>query len=186
MSLKVAAECWPASIGIRALQRRLTQLRNAARLWHNGSGLRGSGLRAREGARRTRQKADPARRRSCPSTATHRLTAAEVRASEATVASLEYRHVPTGALAVLAQRLGKVWASPSTWYHLVRKYGCNLPNSCANVNELRPDAIMARDSRGLPNLCRYRSSTRRRLVRHGRCRAVARVDNFGAEHPATR
>jgi hypothetical protein len=66
MSLKVAAECWPASIGIRALQRRFTQLRNAAQLWHNCSGLRGSGLRAREGARRTRQKADPARRRSGP------------------------------------------------------------------------------------------------------------------------
>jgi putative transposase len=30
-----------------------------------------------------------------------------------------YRHVPTGTLAVRAQRLGKVWASPPTWYHLV-------------------------------------------------------------------
>jgi putative transposase len=37
------------------------------------------------------------------------------------------RHVPTGTLAVLAQRLGKVWASPSTWYHLVRKYGWRRP-----------------------------------------------------------
>jgi hypothetical protein len=27
------------------------------------------------------------------------------------VTALEYRHVPTGTLAVLAQRLGKVWAS---------------------------------------------------------------------------
>jgi hypothetical protein len=35
--------------------------------------------------------------------------------------------VPTGALAVLAQRLGKVWASPSTWYRLVRQNGWRRP-----------------------------------------------------------
>src|SRR5262245_12773026 len=39
----------------------------------------------------------------------------------------EYRHVPTGTLAILAQRLGKVWASPSTWYYLVRKSGWHGP-----------------------------------------------------------
>src|SRR5216117_1027894 len=43
------------------------------------------------------------------------------------VTALEYRHVPTGTLAVLAQRLGKVWASPSTWYRLVRKHGWRRP-----------------------------------------------------------
>ena len=43
------------------------------------------------------------------------------------VTSPDYRHVPTGTLAVLAQRLGKVWASPSTWYRLVRKYGWRRP-----------------------------------------------------------
>jgi transposase InsO family protein len=43
------------------------------------------------------------------------------------VTALEYRHVPTGTLAVLAQRLGKVWASPSTWYHLVRTFGWRRP-----------------------------------------------------------
>ncbi len=30
----------------------------------------------------------------------------------------EYRHVPTGTLALLAQRLGKVFASSSTWLSL--------------------------------------------------------------------
>src|SRR5256712_11262383 len=43
------------------------------------------------------------------------------------VISPEYRHVPTGTLAVLAQRLGTVSASPSTWYRLVRKYGWRRP-----------------------------------------------------------
>ena len=64
---------------------------------------------------------------SCPHTSPHRLTPAEVRAIEDMVTALEYRHVPTGTLAVLAQRLGKVWASPSTWYRLVRKYGWRRP-----------------------------------------------------------
>jgi hypothetical protein len=40
--------------------------------------------------------------------------APEVRPIEDMVTSPEYRHVPTGTLAVLAQRLGEVWASPST------------------------------------------------------------------------
>jgi putative transposase len=43
------------------------------------------------------------------------------------VTSPEYRHVPTGTLAVLAERLGTVSASPSTWYRLVRTYGWRRP-----------------------------------------------------------
>jgi transposase InsO family protein len=43
------------------------------------------------------------------------------------VTSPEYRHVPTGTLAVLAERLGAVSASPSTWYRLVRTYGWRRP-----------------------------------------------------------
>jgi putative transposase len=49
---------------------------------------------------------------SCPRTSSHRLTPPEVRAIKDMVTALEYRHVPTGTLAVLAQRLGKVWAQP--------------------------------------------------------------------------
>ena len=64
---------------------------------------------------------------SCPRTSPHRLTPLEVRVIEDMVTAPEYRHVPTGTLAVLAQRLGRVWASPSTWYHLVRKYGWRRP-----------------------------------------------------------
>ena len=64
---------------------------------------------------------------SCPHTSPHRLTPPEVRTIKDMVTALEYRHVPTGTLAVLAQRLGTVWASPSTWYHLVRKFGWRRP-----------------------------------------------------------
>lgn len=47
---------------------------------------------------------------SCPRTSPHRLTPAEIRVIEALVTSPAYRHVLTGTLAVLAQRLGTVWA----------------------------------------------------------------------------
>jgi hypothetical protein len=64
---------------------------------------------------------------SCPRTSPSRLTPSEVRAIEEMVTSPEYRHVPTGTLAILAQRLGTVWASPSTWYQLVPKFGWRRP-----------------------------------------------------------
>ena len=67
---------------------------------------------------------------SCPRTSPSRLTPPEVRAIQAMVTSPDYRHVPTGTLAVLAQRLGTVWASPSTWYRLVRQHG-SLAVPCA-------------------------------------------------------
>jgi len=53
--------------------------------------------------------------------------ASEVLTIKEMVTSLEYRHVPTGTLAVLAQRLGKAWASPATWYRLVRQNGWRRP-----------------------------------------------------------
>jgi putative transposase len=64
---------------------------------------------------------------SCPRVSPSRLTPSEVRAIKDLVTSPEYRHVPTGTLAVLAQRLGKVWASPSTWHRLVRQNGWRRP-----------------------------------------------------------
>jgi hypothetical protein len=64
---------------------------------------------------------------SRPRTSPHRLRSSEVQAIGAMVTSPEYRHVPTGTLAVLAHRLGRVSVSPSTWYRLVRKYGWRRP-----------------------------------------------------------
>ncbi len=43
------------------------------------------------------------------------------------VESDEYRHVPTGRLAVLAQRLGKVYVSATTWWRMVRQRGWCRP-----------------------------------------------------------
>ena len=52
---------------------------------------------------------------SCPRSSPQQLTRAEVKTIKEMVTSDEYRHVPTGTLAWLAQRLGKVFASPTTW-----------------------------------------------------------------------
>src|SRR4029453_11738191 len=60
---------------------------------------------------------------SCPRSSPHRLTRVEIQTIGEMVTAADYRHVPTGTLAVLAQRLGTVSASPSTWYRLVRQYG---------------------------------------------------------------
>ena len=64
---------------------------------------------------------------SCPRTFPHQLTSAEVAVVKDMVTSEEYRHVPTGTLALLAQRLGKVVASPATWYRLVRLHRWRRP-----------------------------------------------------------
>ena len=57
----------------------------------------------------------PASRRAVPTAIGHMVT------------SPEYRPVPTGTLAILAQRLGTMSASPSTWYRLVRRDGWRRP-----------------------------------------------------------
>lgn len=50
----------------------------------------------------------------CPRSTPTRLTADEVLEIKAMVTSREYRHVSTGRLALLAQRLGRVLAAPAT------------------------------------------------------------------------
>ncbi|TWU32622.1 hypothetical protein Poly41_56000 [Novipirellula artificiosorum] len=39
----------------------------------------------------------------------------------------DYRDVPTSTLSRLAQRLGKVYASTSVWYRLMRQYNWRRP-----------------------------------------------------------
>ena len=64
---------------------------------------------------------------SCPQSTPTRLTATEILTIKEMVESPEYRHVPTGRLAILAQRLGRVFAAPATWYRLVRERGWRRP-----------------------------------------------------------
>ena len=56
---------------------------------------------------------------SCAQNMPHQLTPDEVAIIEDFLTSDEYRHVPTGTPAILTQRLGKLFASASTWRRLV-------------------------------------------------------------------
>ena len=73
---------------------------------------------------------------SCPRTSPHRLTSMEVQTVREMVTSEKYRHVPTGTLAILAQRLGKVFASPASRYKLIRRHGWRRP--CHRVHPAKP------------------------------------------------
>jgi hypothetical protein len=73
--------------------------------------------------RRAAQSCELEDQSSCPNSSPHRLTADEILEIRGMVTSPEFRHVPTGRLALLAQRIGRVLASPTTWYRLVRERG---------------------------------------------------------------
>ncbi len=60
---------------------------------------------------------------SCPRVVPTRLTPDEINSMRKMVETDEYRHMSLRALALHAQRIGKVLASPSTWYRLVRSAG---------------------------------------------------------------
>lgn len=64
---------------------------------------------------------------SCIRSTPTRLTTDEMTAIRKIATDERYRHVPTSRLAVLAERLGKVFASPTTWYRLVRERQWSRP-----------------------------------------------------------
>jgi hypothetical protein len=85
---------------------------------------------------------------SCPGFSPQGLTASEVATIGEMVKSPDYRHVPTGRLALLAQRIGAVYASASTWYRLVRERGWRRPRvrvhpakPRAGIRATKPDEI---------------------------------------------
>jgi putative transposase len=112
-------------------------------------------------------------RSSCPRTAPHRLTRAEVHAIEDMVTAPQYRHIPTGTLAVLAQRLNTVSASPSTWYRLVQTYGWRRPR--LRVHPAKPK-VGIRTTR--PNEMWHIDTTVIRLLDGTRAYVHAVIDNF--------
>jgi len=65
----------------------------------------------------------------------HQLTPDEVAAIEDFVTGDDYRHVPTGTLAILAQRMGKVFASASTWCRLSAITSGDEPGNAFTSND---------------------------------------------------
>jgi len=68
-------------------------------------------------------------RSSCPRSKPTRLTAAEARLVKEMVESDDHRHLSLRGLALYAQRIGRVVASPSTWSRLIREGGWRRPRS---------------------------------------------------------
>ena len=66
-------------------------------------------------------------RSSCPKTFPTQVSTQEVAVIHDLATSQDYRHVPTSTLARLAQRLGKVYSSASTWYRLMRLHKWRRP-----------------------------------------------------------
>jgi putative transposase len=72
---------------------------------------------------RTEEGCDLEDHASCPRAMPSRLTSEEVAVIETMVTSRDHRFMSVRALALHAQRVGMVFASPTTWYRLIRRRG---------------------------------------------------------------
>ena len=115
----------------------------------------------------------PGDRASCPRRTPNQLTAEEVFAIREMVTSTEYRHVPTSRLAILAQRLGRVFASPTTWARLVRERGWRRART--RVHPQRPK-VGLRTTR--PDSAWHVDTTVIRLLDGTKAYVFAVIDNF--------
>jgi transposase InsO family protein len=66
-------------------------------------------------------------RSSCPHAVPTQLTRQEVATVQQMATAMEYRHMPIRALALYAQRIGRVFAAPATWARLIRERGWRRP-----------------------------------------------------------
>lgn len=85
---------------------------------------------------------------SCPLSSPQGLTVDEIAAMREMTTSTDFRHVATSRLALLAQRTGRVVASPSTWCRYVRERGWRRPRGRVHpkaphegIRATRPDEI---------------------------------------------
>jgi transposase InsO family protein len=110
---------------------------------------------------------------SCPRISPHRLMVNEIETIREMVTSPRYRHVPTGTLAILAQRLGRVFASPTTWRRLVHERGWRRPR--LRIHPAKPK-IGIRATR--PNETWHIDTTIVRLLDGTRAYLHAVIDNY--------
>ena len=110
---------------------------------------------------------------SCPRSTPSRLTVDEIMVIKEMVESPDYRHVPTGRLAILAQRIGKVFASPSTWYKLIRSHGWRRPRQ-----RIYPAAPKHGVRAQAPDIIWHIDTTIIKLIDHTKIYLHAVIDNF--------
>jgi hypothetical protein len=112
-------------------------------------------------------------RSSCPRTSPGQLTGNEVAAVKEMVLAPEYRHMPLGTLARYAQRIGKVFASATTWAKLVRERGWRRPRQ--RIHPPKP-TVGVRASR--PNEIWHIDTSVIKLIDGTKVYLQAAVDNF--------
>jgi putative transposase len=110
---------------------------------------------------------------SCPRRSPQQLTRNEVKTIQEMVTSEDYRHVPTSRLAILAQRLGKIFASPSTWSRLVRLHKWRRPRR--RVHPAKPKVGIRAF---IPNEIWHVDTTLIRLLNGSHAYLHAIIDNF--------
>ena len=110
---------------------------------------------------------------SCPVSTPQRFTPAEIMTMRRMATDPELRHVPTGRLALLAQRLGSVFASTSTWYRFVRERGWRRPRL-----RIHPKSPTEGVRAAAPNGIWHIDTTLLRLLDHTRVYLHAVIDNF--------
>jgi putative transposase len=101
------------------------------------------------------------------------LTPDEVETIKSMATSDEHRHVPTGTLSLLVQRLGKVFASSSTWYRLIRIHGWRRPRK--RIHPAKPKVGIRATG---PNEVWHVDTTLIRLLDGSRAYLHAVIDNF--------
>ena len=112
-------------------------------------------------------------RSSCPRTLPSQLTAKEIGDMRDLVVSQDHRHMTIRALALHAQRVGKVFASPTTWARLARERGWLRPRH--RVYPARPkDGIRASE----PNQYWHIDMSIIKLLDGTRTFLHAVIDNF--------
>lgn len=110
---------------------------------------------------------------SCPRSSPQRLTPAELLAMRRLATSDDLRHVPTGRLALLAQRRGAVFVSTSTWYRMVRLRGWRRP-----TGRVHPEAPVEGIRATRPDELWHIDTTILRLLDGTKAYLHAVIDNF--------
>ena len=110
---------------------------------------------------------------SFPKSKPSQLTSNEVSTIREMITGDEYRHVPTTRLAVLAQRMGKVHASASTWLRLIREHGWRRQRT-----RLHPPKPRVGVRATKPNEIWHVDTTLIRLVSGTKVYVHAVIDNF--------
>lgn len=110
---------------------------------------------------------------SCPRSRPRQLTRDEVGEIRRMVTADEFRHIPTGSLAMLAQRQRRVFASSSTWYRLIRRHGWRRPR--ARVHPPKPKVGIRAKA---PNEIWHVDATVIRLLDGSRIYVHALIDNY--------